>query len=68
MKFALHFGNLNFPDAAGAARVARAAEAAGFDTLLAIDHVVLPQNYASVYPYSADGKMPAPATAPYPTR
>lgn len=65
MKFALHFASLNFPDAAGAARVARAAEAAGFDTVLAIDHVVLPQQYDSIYPYSANGRMPAANTAPY---
>ncbi len=66
MKFALHFGNITFPDATGAAHVARLAEQAGFDTLLAIDHVVLPQRYDSVYPYSADGRMPAANTAPYP--
>ena len=65
MKFALHFASLNFPDAAGAARVARAAEAAGFDSVLAIDHVVLPQHYESIYPYSANGRMPAANTAPY---
>ena len=51
--------------AAGAARVARAAEAAGFDSVLAIDHVVLPQSYESIYPYSANGRMPAANTAPY---
>lgn len=65
MKFALHFASLNFPDAAGAARVARAAEGAGFDSVLAIDHVVLPQHYESIYPYSANGRMPAANTAPY---
>ena len=65
MKFALHFASLNFPDGAGAARIARAAEAAGFDSVLAIDHVVLPQHYESVYPYSANGRMPAANTAPY---
>jgi len=66
MKFALHFGNITFPDAAGAARVGRLAEAAGFDTIFAIDHVVLPDDYASTYPYAADGRMPAARTAPYP--
>ncbi len=66
MKFALHFGNLAFPDGAGAARIARLAEVAGFDTLLAVDHVALPQNYDSVYPYSATGRMPAANTAAYP--
>jgi len=66
MKFALHFGNITFPDAAGAARLGRLAEAAGFDSIMAIDHVVLPDDYASQYPYSADGRMPAARTAPYP--
>ena len=65
MKFALHFASLHFPDATGAARVARAAEMAGFDSVLAIDHVVLPQHYDSIYPYSANGRMPAANTAPY---
>jgi len=66
MKFALHFGNITFPDAAGAARLGRLAEAAGFDSVFAIDHVVLPDDYASIYPYSADGRMPAARTAAYP--
>lgn len=42
MKFGLHFVNSNFPDAASARRVALAAEAAGFETLLAIEHVAWP--------------------------
>lgn len=58
MKFALHFGNNTFPDFAGAARVARLAEEAGFDSLLAVDHVVFPDNYTSTYPYSATGRLP----------
>jgi probable F420-dependent oxidoreductase len=66
MRFALHFGNITFPDAAGAARLGRIAEAAGFDTVFAIDHVVLPDDYASTYPYSADGRMPAARNAAYP--
>ncbi|WP_165838683.1 LLM class F420-dependent oxidoreductase [Roseicella frigidaeris] len=58
MKFALHFGNNTFPDAAGAARLARLAEAAGFDSVFAVDHVVLPETYESVYPYAAGGRLP----------
>src|SRR5215217_9014611 len=58
MKFALHFGNNTFPDFAGAARLARLAEAAGFDSVLAFDHVVFPDNYSSTYPYSATGRLP----------
>ncbi|MBS0517808.1 MAG: LLM class F420-dependent oxidoreductase [Proteobacteria bacterium] len=57
MKFTLHFGNNNFPDLAGATRLARLAEVAGFDSVLAIDHVVFPHNYTSTYPYSATGRL-----------
>ena len=66
MKFALHFGNNSFPDGAGAARVAKLAEAAGFDTLFAIDHVVIPKDYATPYPYSPTGKLPGDDSSPYP--
>jgi probable F420-dependent oxidoreductase len=58
MKFALHFANNNFPDGAGAKRLATAAETAGFDQLLVIEHVVWPTHYASVYPYNPSGKLP----------
>lgn len=58
MKFALHFASTNFPDAAGAKRVAVAAEAAGFESVLAIEHVVWPTRYASTYPYSPTGRLP----------
>ena len=66
MKFALHFGNNTFPDGAGAARLARLAEAAGFDSVFAIDHVVLPDDYASRYPYSATGRLPGSQASAYP--
>ena len=42
MKFALHFGNFAFPDPEGARRLVRLAEAAGFDSLFAVEHVVFP--------------------------
>lgn len=58
MKFALHFANTNFPDAAGAKRLATAAEAAGFESLVAVEHVVWPTNYASRYPYAPSGRLP----------
>jgi probable F420-dependent oxidoreductase len=60
MKFALHFGNNTFPDGAGAARLARLAEAAGFDSVFAIDHVAMPDAYASTYPYAPGGRLPGP--------
>jgi probable F420-dependent oxidoreductase len=66
MKFALHFGNNTFPDAAGATRLARLAEAAGFDSLIAVDHVVIPDDYGSIYPYSATGRLPGNRATAYP--
>jgi len=35
--------------------LARAAEAAGFDSMVVSDHVVHPEKLASVYPYTDDG-------------
>jgi probable F420-dependent oxidoreductase len=58
MKFALHFSNSNFPDAASAKRLAQAAESAGFDSLFVIEHVVWPTQYDSIYPYSPTGRLP----------
>src|SRR5215469_17201474 len=59
MKFALHFGNNTFSDPEGARRLARLAEAAGFDSVFAVEHVVFPDNYTSVYPYAPGGRLPA---------
>jgi probable F420-dependent oxidoreductase len=58
MKFALHFGNNTFSDADGARRLARLAEAAGFDSVFAVEHVVWPENYESIYPYGSTGRLP----------
>ncbi|HJQ59901.1 MAG TPA: LLM class F420-dependent oxidoreductase [Vineibacter sp.] len=58
MKFALHFASNTFPDPDGAKRVARLAEAAGFDSIFTVDHVVWPTNYTSVYPYGPTGRLP----------
>jgi probable F420-dependent oxidoreductase len=66
MKFALHFGNLVFPDPAGARRLVLAAEAAGFESVFAIEHVVLPSTYSSTYPYSPTGRLPGDRATPMP--
>ncbi len=58
MKFALHFANMSFPEPEGAARLARAAESAGFESLIVVEHVVWPSEYDSTYPYSPTGKLP----------
>ena len=38
--------------------VGEAAEERGFDSIWVAEHVVLFDDYASKYPYSADGKIP----------
>ena len=58
MRFTLHFGNITFPDLAGAIRMVKLAEAAGFDSVVAVDHVVFPHSYTSVYPYAPGGRLP----------
>jgi probable F420-dependent oxidoreductase len=58
VKFTLHFGNNTFPSWAGALRMVKLAEAAGFDSVVAVDHVVFPHKYTSVYPYAPGGRLP----------
>ena len=66
MKFALHFGNNTFSDPEGARRLVRLAEAAGFDSVFAVEHVVFPDNYTSVYPYAPGGRLPGRPSAKLP--
>jgi probable F420-dependent oxidoreductase len=58
MKFSLHFGNTNAPSGEAAKRLAIAAEQAGFESVIAVEHVVWPTSYASTYPYSPTGRLP----------
>jgi probable F420-dependent oxidoreductase len=59
VKFGLMFANTGtFATPEGARAVARAAEEAGFDSLWAVEHVVVPRGYKSEYPYDESGKMP----------
>src|SRR5438477_976105 len=66
MKFALHFGNVAFSDPEGARRLVRLAEAAGFDSVFAVEHVVFPDNYTSVYPYAPGGRLPGDQSLKFP--
>ena len=66
MKFALHFGNIAFSDPEGARRLVRLAEAAGFDSVFAVEHVVFPDNYTSVYPYAPGGRLPGGPSTKFP--
>lgn len=66
MKFCLHFGNAAYPDPEDAKRLALAAEAAGFESVIAVEHVVIPTHYTSRYPYSESGRMAGGIDAPRP--
>lgn len=67
MKFALAFANTGpFSNPDKAIAMAQAAEAAGFESLWTVEHVVVPFNYDSPYPYDASGKMPGGEESPIP--
>lgn len=59
MRFGVAFANTG-PLAEGptAAACARAIEAAGFDSVWTVEHVLVPLGYESTYPYARSGKMP----------
>ncbi len=58
MKLGLAYANaLNWMPA-DAIRLGKVAEESGYDSLWTVEHVVLPQDFKSEYPYSQDGKMP----------
>src|SRR5574341_355765 len=58
MKFGLRYASLGrYANGPAAVELAQAAEAAGFDSLWTIDHVVVPHQYQSRYPYSPTGRM-----------
>ena len=66
MKFCLHFANTTYPAPEDAKRLALAAEAAGFESVMATEHVVIPTHYTSKYPYSPSGRMSSTAQSPRP--
>ena len=67
MKFGIVFANTGpCNDPVFAAEFARAAEAAGFDSLWTVEHVVVPAGYQSSYPYDPSGRMPGKDDSPVP--
>lgn len=46
-------------------RVARAAEECGFDSIWVTDHIVIPRQVGSAYPYEATGQFDVPANEYY---
>ncbi len=58
MKFGLRYASLGrYSNGAAAVELAQAAEAAGFDSIWTVEHVVVPHGYQSRYPYSPTGRM-----------
>lgn len=67
MDFGIAFANvLGFGNPDGAVELAQAAEAAGFESLWTVEHVVVPDGYESRYPYAESGRMPGSDDVPIP--
>lgn len=59
MKFGIMFANMSaFAQPEHAAELAQAAEDVGIESLWAIEHVIVPKQYDSTYPYHKTGKLP----------
>jgi probable F420-dependent oxidoreductase len=67
MKFGVAFANIGpFVDPVEAVGLAQAAEAAGFESIWTVDHVVVPAGYRSKYPYDPSGKLPSGEATMFP--
>ncbi|MCQ3813190.1 MAG: LLM class F420-dependent oxidoreductase [Acidimicrobiia bacterium] len=67
MKFGLAFANImHFGSGEGAKTIGRSAEAAGFDSVWTVEHIIYPEGYKSTYPYDESGKMPGSGENPIP--
>ena len=67
MDFGVIFANVGpFMTAKGAKAMGQGAEAAGFDSVWTVEHVLVPEGYESDYPYDDSGKMPGPEESPIP--
>lgn len=53
-------------DPAWMARFVRSVEAAGLESIYVVEHVVVPADYETRYPYSTTGRMPLPVDCPIP--
>ena len=59
MKVGLIPVNIGVPNADAMVQMAQTAEAAGFESVWTFEHVIVPVDYKSKYPYSPTGKMGA---------
>jgi probable F420-dependent oxidoreductase len=66
-KFGIAFANIGpFVDPDEAILLAQAAEAAGFESIWSVDHVVVPAGYQSKYPYDPSGRLPSGEATVFP--
>jgi probable F420-dependent oxidoreductase len=67
MKFGLMFINSGpFSNPELLDHLAQSAEQCGFESLWTVEHVVIPKDYQSPYPYSKSGKIPGGEDVPIP--
>ena len=64
MKFGLIPVNIGINDPASMIELAKLAESAGFESVWTFEHVIVPLDYASRYPYNTSGKMGAAPETP----
>jgi probable F420-dependent oxidoreductase len=57
MKIGLIPVNVAVPNVEGMIGLAKLAESVGFESVWTFEHTIVPEDYQSKYPYSADGKM-----------
>lgn len=65
MKLGLVPINIGMPSGDAMIGVAQAAEAAGFESVWTFEHVIVPLDYQSKYPYDKSGKMGALPETPF---
>jgi probable F420-dependent oxidoreductase len=66
MKFGLAFASSVGIEGPDALDICREAERLGFESVWGGEHVILPDDIQSKYPYTADGKIPAEPDTPIP--
>ncbi len=66
MKVGLAFASSAAVDGATTLEICKRAEAAGFESLWGGEHVIIPDEIYSKYPYTEDGKIPAEPDTPIP--
>ena len=65
MKFGLVPINIGVASAEQMITVARLAEDSGYESVWTFEHVIVPVDYQSKYPYAASGKMGAAPETPF---